>query len=57
MSCEKLECDDMGNNMVFLEKVYCVWLCRKHAEEFLKNHPDYVQWDDNDKKQIYREHK
>jgi len=43
LSCEKQRCDESGNNAIWIEDVYFLWLCKKHYEEYLKNHPNYLK--------------
>jgi len=57
LSCEEVKCNKMGAAMIFLEDKYCLWLCNKHYEEFINTHPRYIQWNDPNKKELYRIHK
>jgi len=41
MSCCKVQCDDMGNNAIWVEDKYFLWLCIKHYNEYLDNHKEY----------------
>lgn len=44
LSCEHTKCDDMGNNAVWLNQIYFLWLCKKHYEEFNKEfEPELVK--------------
>jgi len=35
MSCDRVGCDDMGCEAVWLYGIYMIWLCSKHIKELL----------------------
>jgi len=43
LSCDKQQCDGVGNNAIWIEDVYFLWLCTEHYKEYKKNHKDYLK--------------
>ena len=38
MSCDRTGCDKLGNDMVWIEDKYSVWLCKECYDEYCETH-------------------